>query len=104
MYQIELSLVFLSTLREDEDVIDGHPYKNLPTVLENVIDHTLECRWCIAEAEGHKNPFEGPKLRVEGSFFDVFLMDSNPVEPTDKINLGKDGRTPPCSQYGLDRR
>ena len=59
----------------------------VPVVCETVSDHTLECRWCIAEAGGHNNPFEGPKLRAEGSFFNIFVMDSNLVEPTDKINL-----------------
>ena len=34
-------------------------------------------RWQIAEAKRHENPFEGPRLRVEGGFFDIFVMDSN---------------------------
>ena len=104
MYRIEVSLVFLIILRENEDIIHIDPYKNPQVISENVIDDTLEWRWCIAEAEGHNNPFEGPKLCVDGSFFDIFVMDSNLVEPSDKINLGKDGRTPQCTQYGLDRR
>ena len=104
MYQIEVTLGFLSILREDEDVIDTHPYENPQVVSENFIGHTLECPWCIAEPERHNNPFKGPKLRVEGSFFDIFVMYSNRVDPTDKMNLGKSGRTPQCTRYGLDRR
>ena len=79
--------MFTSILREDEDVIDIHPYKNPQVVSKNVIDDTLECRWCIAEVEAHNNPFEGPKLRVEGSFFDIFVMDSNLVGPSDKADF-----------------
>ena len=93
MYQIEVSLVFMSVLREDAEVIDIHPYHNPQVVSKNVIDNTLERQWCIAEAKEHNNPFEGPKLRDEGRFFDIFVMDSNLVEPTDKIDLPKDRRT-----------
>ena len=78
---------FIGVLQEDEDVIDIHPYENPQVVSKNVIDDALECRWCIAEAEGHTDPFEGPKLRVEGNFFDIFVLDSNLVEPTDKVDL-----------------
>ena len=104
MYQIEVSLVFLSVLQENENVVDVYPYKNPQLVSKNVIYDKLECPWCIAEARGHNNPFEGSKLRVEGGFFDIFVMDSNLVEPTDKIYLREDGGTPQCVQYGLDRR
>ena len=102
MHQIEVSLVFLGVLREDKDVIDKHRYKNPQLVSKNKIDNMLEWRWCILEAEGHNNQLEGPKLCVEGSFFDIFVMDSNLVEPTDKVDLGKDGGAPQSTQYGLD--
>ena len=104
MYQIEMSLVFVSILRENEAVVDVHPYKNPQVVSNNVIYDTLECRWRIAEAQGHNNPFEGRKLRVEGDCSDIFVMDLNLVEPTDKIYLRKDVGTPQCTRYGLDRR
>ena len=87
MYHIEVLLVFLSVLRDNEDVIHIHPYENPQVVSKNVIDNKLECRWCIAEAEGHNNPFQSPKLRVEGSIFDIFVMDSNLVGLTDNIDL-----------------
>ena len=87
MHQLEVLLVFIGSLREDEAVIDIYPYENLQVVPKNVIDDTLECRWCIADAEGHNDPFEGSKLRIEGSFFDIFAVDSNLVEPTDKVDL-----------------
>ena len=45
-------------------------------VSKDVIYDTLERRWHIAEAQGHNNPFEGPKLRVEGCCFDIFVIDS----------------------------
>ena len=104
MHQIEVSLVFIGVLREDEDVIDIHPCKNPQAFSKNFIDDALECRWCIAEAEGHNDPFEGPKLRVEGSCFDIFVVDSNLVQPTDKLDLLKDRRAPQCTEYGLERR
>ena len=87
MHQIEVSLVLLGVLREDKDVIDIHPYENSQVVSKNDIDNTLERRWCIAEAEGHTKPSEGPKPRVEGNFVIIFVMDLNPVESTDKVDL-----------------
>ena len=102
MSQIEMSLVFFSVLREKEHVVDLNPYENPQVVSKNVIYNTLECRWWIAQAKGHNNPFEGPKLRVEGVFFDMFIMYSNLMEPAEKIYLRKDGGTPQCTQYGLD--
>ena len=64
----------------------------------------LERRWHVTEAKGHNDPFEGAKLSVEGGFLDMFVMDSNLMEPTDKVYLRKHGGTPKCTQYGLDRR
>ena len=87
MYQIGVSLVFLNILRGDQKIIDAHPCKNPQVVSRNVIDHTLGCCSCIAETKRDYNPFKGPKLRVEGSYFDIFVMDSNLVEPCDKIYL-----------------
>ena len=94
MYQIEMSLVFLSILREEEDVVDVHPYKSPQVVSKYVIHDALERLWHVTEAKGHNNPFEGAKLCVERGFFDIFVMDSNLMEPTDKVYLQKDGGTP----------
>ena len=87
MYQIEVSLVFFSILRENDNVLDVHPYENPQVVSKNVIYHMLECQWCIAEAKGPNDTFQGPKLRVEGGFSDISVMDPNLVEPTDKMYL-----------------
>ena len=87
MYQIEMSLVFLRILREDEDVVDVHPYKDPQVVSKNIIHDALERRWRIAEAKGHNNPLEGAKLRVEGGFLDIFVLDSDLVESTNKVDL-----------------
>ena len=59
MYLIEVSLVFLSILRENEDVVHVHPYKNFEVVSKDVIYDTLERLWRLAEAKGHNHPFEG---------------------------------------------
>ena len=37
MYQIQVSLVFLSILREDENVVDVHPYEIFQVVSKDVI-------------------------------------------------------------------
>ena len=87
MYQVEVSLVFVRILREDEDVVNVHPYKD-PQVVSKVIVHdALERRWRITEAKGHNNPLEGAKLCVEGGFLDIFVLNSDLVEPTNKVNL-----------------
>ena len=103
MYQIEMLWVFLRILREDEDVVDVQPYKDLQVVSKDIIHDALERRWRITEAKGHNNPLEVAKLRVEGGFLDIFVLDSDLVEPTNKVDLRKYGGTPQCTQDGLDR-
>ena len=103
MYQIEKSLVFIRILQEDEDVVNVHPYKDPQVVSKDIIHDALERRWRITEAKGHNNPLEGAKLRVEGGFLDIFVLDSDLVEPTNKVDLRKNGGTPQCTQDGLHR-
>ena len=103
MYQIEMSLVFIRILPEDEDVVDVHPYKDPQVVSEDIIHDALERQWRITEAKGHNNPLKGAKLRVEGGFLDIFVLDSDLVEPTNKVYLRKYSGTPQCTQDGWDR-
>ena len=103
MYRIEMSLVFVRILREDEDVVDVHPYKYPEVVSKDIIHDALERRRHITEAKGHNNPLEGAKLCVEGGFLDIFVLDSDLVEPTNKVDLREYGGTPQCTQDGLDR-
>ena len=87
MYQVEVSLVFVRILREDEDVVNVHPYKDAQVVWKDIVHDALERRWHITEAKGHDNPLEGAKLCVEGGFLDIFVLNSDLVEPTNKVNL-----------------
>ena len=87
MYQVEVSLVFVRILREDEDVVNVHPYKDPQVVSKDIVHGALERRWRITEAKGHNNPLEGAKLCVEGGFLDIFVLNSDLVEPTNKVNL-----------------
>ena len=68
MYQIEMSLVFISMLREEENVVDVHPYEDPQVVSKDIIHDALKRRWRVTEVKGHDNPFEGAKLCVEGGF------------------------------------
>ena len=87
MYHFEMSLVFIRILRENEDIVDVHPCKNPQVVSKDIIHHALERRWRITEAKGHNNPLEGAKLCVEGGFLDIFVVDSDLVKPTNKVDL-----------------
>ena len=87
MYQVEVSLVFVRILREDEDVVNVHPYKDPQVVSKDIVHDALERRWRITEAKGHNNPLEDAKLCVEGGFLDIFVLNSDLVEPTNKVNL-----------------
>ena len=87
MYQVEVSLGFVRIFREDEDVVNVHPYKDPQVVSKDIVHVALERRWRIAEAKGHNNPLEGAKLCVEGGFLDIFVLNSDLVEPTNKVNL-----------------
>ena len=102
MYRIEMSLVFLGILREYENVVNVHPYENPQVVSKDIIHDVLEREWRVTDAKGHSNPFEGAKLCVEGILFDIFVTDSNVMEPTDKVYVRKGGGTPQCTQFGLD--
>ena len=103
MYQIEMSLVFICILREDEDVVDVHPYKNPQVVSKDIIYDVLKRRWRITEAKGHNNPLKSAKLCVAGGFLNILVVDSGLVEPTNKVDLRKYSRTPHCAQDGLDK-
>ena len=94
MYPIEMSLVLIGILREDENVVDVHPYRNPQVVSKDIIHDTLKRRGRITEGKGHNHPLEGAKLCVEGGFLDIFVLDSDLVEPTNKVDLRKDGGTP----------
>ena len=87
MYQIEMSLVFIRILREDENVVDVHPYEDPQVVSKDTIHDALKRRWRVTEAKGHNNPFNGAKLCVEGGFLHIFVGDSDLVESANKVYL-----------------
>ena len=87
MYQVEVSLVFVRILREDEDVVNVYPYKDPQVVSKDIVHDALERRWRITEAKGHNNPLEGAKLCVEVGFLDIIVLNSDLVEPTNKVNF-----------------
>ena len=97
MYQMEMSVVFILILREDENVVDIHPYEDSQVVPKYIIHGASKCRWRVTEAKGHDYPFEGAKLCVEGGFLDIFVVDSDLVEPANKVYLRKYGGTPQCT-------
>ena len=103
MYQIEMPLLLIRILREDEDVVDVHTYKDPQVVSKDIIHDALERRWRITEAKGHHNPSEGAKLRVESCSLDIFVLNLDLEEPTNKVDLREYCGTPQCTQAGLDR-
>ena len=80
MYQIEMSLVFIRILREDEDVVDVHPYKDPQVFSKDIIHDMLERRWCITQAKvaERSNHSILQRLRTHGIFgnneWDVDLL------------------------------
>ena len=91
MYQIEVSLVFIRIPREDENVVHVHQYEDPQVVSKDIIHDALERRWRVTEAKGHDNPLEGAKFCVEGGFLDIFVVDLDLVEPTNKVDIRKYG-------------
>ena len=63
-------------------------------------------RWNVDGAlqrpEGITTHSKAPKWRVEGGFLDIFVLDSDLVEPTNKVDFRKYRGTPQCTQDGLD--
>ena len=80
-------LMFLVILGEGGDVLEIHPHKNSQVISKSIIDNVLEDPWCLAEAERHSDPLAGSKLCMEGSCFDIFVVDWSRVEPTHKVAL-----------------
>ena len=95
--------MFIRILQEDEDVVHVHPYKDPQLVPKDIIHDALQRQWRVTESKGHNNPLEGAKLCVEGGFLDIYVVDSDLVKPTNKVDLRKYGGTPQCTQDGLDR-
>ena len=58
----------------------------------------------LQRTKAHNSRFEGAQLCVQGFFCNIFVMDLNLMEPTDKVYVRKHGGTPQCTQYGLHRR
>ena len=54
MYQMEMLLVFIRIPREDENVVDVHPYEDPHEVSKDIIRDALKPRWHVTEAKGHK--------------------------------------------------
>ena len=79
--------MFVRILREDEDVANVHPCKDPQVVSKDIVHDALERRWRITDVKGHNNPLKGAKLCVEGGFLDIFVLNSDLVEPTNKVNL-----------------
>ena len=45
-------------LGPDYDVIHEGRHSLVEGIPKDVVDHTLECHWCIAESEWHDSVFE----------------------------------------------
>ena len=95
--------MFIGVLREDEYVVNVDPYKDPQVVSKDIIDDALKRRWRITEVKGHNNPLEDAQLRVEGGLLDIFVVNSDLVEPTNKVDFQKYGGSPQRTQDGLDR-
>ena len=67
---------------------------------------TTRCKvdGALQRPKGVRTHSNAPNCVLKAVFFDIFVMDSNQMEPTDKVYLRKDSGTPQCTQYGLDRR
>ena len=88
----------------EKNVVNVHPYEDFQVAPKDIIHDALKRGWRVTEAKGHDNPLEGAKLCGEGGFLDIFVVDSDLVEPANKVYLRKYGGTPECTQDGLDRR
>ena len=52
-----------------------------------MVDHTLECPWCIAESEQHAGVFEEAVLATEHSLPFVSFLDSDEVVAVLEVNF-----------------
>ena len=60
--------MFLGLFGDNDDVVNTHLYQNTQVVSHNFIDDALRRRLCIAEAEGHDNPFGDPNCVLKAGF------------------------------------
>ena len=68
MYQIEMSLVFLSILREDEGVVDVHPYKDPEVVSKDIIYGELERGGALQRPKGITTHSKAPNCVLKAVF------------------------------------
>ena len=57
------------------DVIHEGRHSLVEGIPKDVVDHTLECRWCIAESEWHDSVFEEAVSATERRFPFVSFLD-----------------------------
>ena len=104
MYQIKVLLMVSACLGK--------------TKMSSIYTHTKVPKWsrrtsfttrwnvngALQRPTGITTHFTAANYVLKAVCFNIFVMDSNLVEPTDKVNLRKHCGTPQCTLYALDRR
>ena len=77
----------LERLGLDDDVIHEGRHSLVEGIPKDVVDHTLECRWSIAESEWHDSVFEEAISAMKCHFPLVSLLDSDEVVTILEVEL-----------------
>ena len=74
-------------LGTDDDVIHEGRHSLVEGIPKDVVDHTQECRGCIAESERHDSVFEKAVSATERCFPFVSLLDSDEMVAVLEVNF-----------------
>ena len=68
MYQVEVSLVFVRILREDEDVVNVHPYKDPQVVSKDIVYDVWNVDGALQRPKGITTHSKAPNCVLKAVF------------------------------------
>ncbi|GBG81951.1 hypothetical protein CBR_g34134 [Chara braunii] len=88
-YLLDVLKVELEGGTEDKDVVEVDHDTDFEEITEDVVHGGLEGCWGICEAERHHKELVMPEARAKGGLVGMFLANTDLVEATTEVNLGK---------------
>jgi hypothetical protein len=75
-----------------QNIIEEHKNKLVKEGPKNIIHQSLECRWCIGQAERHDQELDVAVIRAERRLGDVVRVHPHLVVAAAEVDLGEETR------------